>query len=88
MPGPEALTPSVGWGVLHLFCKVTPHTDPVTAHLSIRAVKLEHKVEAKTTEIVFRDVKLPKGDARLEAWLHTGSVNAGMMYVEVERTRE
>lgn len=26
--GSESLSPSVGWGVLHLFCKVTSRTDP------------------------------------------------------------
>jgi hypothetical protein len=32
-------------------------------------------------------VKLAQGDVRLEAWINTGSVNAGMMYVEVERVK-
>jgi len=57
----------------------------VTAHLKIGPTSLEQKVEAKATDVVFRDVKLPQGDARLEAWLATGS---GMMYVEVERVKE
>ncbi len=33
---PEPLTPSVGWGVLHLFCRLTPSTD---AEAVIAAVK-------------------------------------------------
>jgi len=75
-------------GTYTVIARFAPRTDPATAHLRIGAVTVEQKVEPRATEIAFRDVKLPKGDARFEAWVNTGSVNAGMTYVEVERLRE
>jgi arylsulfatase A-like enzyme len=75
-------------GTYNVTAKFPPRTDAVTAHLKIGPMSLEQKVGAKATEVVFRDVKLTPGDARLEAWLNTGSLNAGMMYVEVERVKD
>src|SRR5262245_59679363 len=43
------------------------------------------KLPAMATEIVFRNVMFPHGDARVEAWLDTGSEKIGTMFVEVER---
>jgi hydrogen peroxide-dependent heme synthase len=41
----EALTPTVGWGVLHLFCKVTPSTDASAVVAAVkRAEEGDHQV--------------------------------------------
>jgi peroxiredoxin len=37
----EALTPSVGWGVLHLFCKVAPDTDGEAVVTALKAASTE-----------------------------------------------
>jgi len=41
----DALTPTVGWGVLHLFCKVTPSTDASAVVAAVkRAEEGDHQV--------------------------------------------
>jgi len=41
----EPLTPSVGWNVLHLFCKVTPSTDGEAVGAAVKAAQADdHQV--------------------------------------------
>jgi len=43
----EAITPSVGWGVLHLFCKTSPSFDPEAVVAAVKACREdEHQVVA------------------------------------------
>ena len=39
---PEPLMPSVGWGVLHLFCKVTPLADAEAVTAAVKAAQEFH----------------------------------------------
>jgi arylsulfatase/arylsulfatase A len=59
----------------------TPQREAVTAQLVVGEVKATAKVEAGAKSVVFRGVKLPKGDARLSATVG----EAGAMFVEVSR---
>jgi arylsulfatase A-like enzyme len=66
-------------------CRFAPRTDAGVVHLRIGGVTREEPLPAKATEIVFRDVKLPTGDTRLETWLAVGATAAGANFVDVER---
>jgi arylsulfatase/arylsulfatase A len=59
--------------------------EAVTARLTIGEVKEEQKVEAAAKSVVFRGVKLPKGDARLTATVGEGDKLSAAMFVEVSR---
>ncbi|MFL5340083.1 MAG: arylsulfatase [Gemmataceae bacterium] len=65
--------------------KFAPRTDAGRVHLKIGQVVQDQEVAAKETETVFRGMKLPAGDAHLEAWVQVGERTAGATYVEVER---
>lgn len=44
---PQPLTPTVGWGVLHLFCKATPLADPEAISAAVKAAEADdHQVVA------------------------------------------
>jgi arylsulfatase A-like enzyme len=58
-----------------------PREEAATASLAIGDVKATGKVEAGAKSVVFRGVKLPKGDARLTATVG----ELGVMFVEVSR---
>ncbi len=66
-------------------CRFAPRTDAGVVHLRIAGVTREEPLPAKAAAVSFRDVKLPRGDARLETWLAIGAIAAGANYVEVER---
>ena len=38
---PEPLVPSVGWGVLHLFCKIAPLADPEAITAAVKAAEAD-----------------------------------------------
>jgi arylsulfatase A-like enzyme len=66
-------------------CRFAPRTDDGVVHMRMGAVTRQESLPAKATAVTFRDVKLPKGDARLETWLAVGAIAAGANYVDVER---
>ncbi len=46
---PEPLSPSVGWGVLHLFCKLTPLADAAAIVAAVKGAEADgHQVVAVT----------------------------------------
>ena len=48
--GPEPLSPTTGWGVLHLFCKPTPSADAEAITSAVKALEAdEHQVVTVAT---------------------------------------
>ena len=81
----EPLNPSVGWGVLHLFCKVTPSSDAAAITSAVKAL------EAADHQVVCFTVLGHKADLGLMAlgpdWvtlrrLQTGLQAAGLTIVD------
>jgi len=62
-----------------------PRAENYEAVLKIGRVEKKVRVPEKATEIVFPDVELQKGDARLEAWLQLGNQAVGVQFVDVEK---
>ena len=59
--------------------------DGSTVHVRLGDVSAETAVAAGATAYSFRGLKLPAGDARLEAWVQRGGESAGVWDVEVRR---
>ena len=55
------------------------------AHLKVADVDESMPLAASVTECTFDSIRLPKGPARLEAWLTAGDAETGVRYVDVER---
>lgn len=72
-------------GEYTITARFAPRTEAGTARLRVAGVNRATELPAKATTVVFGDVKLPAGEARLETWLEAGAVAAGANYVEVER---
>jgi arylsulfatase A-like enzyme len=93
--GPRAgwRTDDLGYWQIHverdamftITCRFAPRTDVGVVRLRIGGLTREQPLPAKATEVIFRGVTLPKGDARLETWLEVGAIAAGANYVDVER---
>jgi arylsulfatase A-like enzyme len=62
---------------------VRPAEGVVT--LKLAGSTSQGKLAAGATEIQFRHLSIPQGDARLEAWLDSGTGKIGPMFVEVQR---
>lgn len=56
-----------------------------TAHLVIGLVRLQQPLSAGATEVIFRDVRLPPGAARLECWWEVAGTKRGVLDVMVRR---
>jgi arylsulfatase A-like enzyme len=54
-----------------------------TAQLVIGSVRQQQIVPAGATQVIFRDVQLPRGAARLECWWETDDTKGGMLDVTV-----
>ena len=78
----EPLTPSIGWGVLHLFCKLTPTTDREGV---VEAVKAG---QAGDHQVVSFSVFGHKADLGLMAlgpdWVRLRTLQAGVQAAGVE----
>jgi chlorite dismutase len=78
----EPLTPSIGWGVLHLFCKLTPTTDREGV---VEAVKAG---QAGDHQVVAFSVFGHKADLGLMAlgpdWVRLRTLQAGVQAAGVE----
>jgi arylsulfatase A-like enzyme len=72
-------------GKYNVTLRFAPQTDQCEAVLKIGKVERKQPVPDKAKEIAFAHVELPKGDARLEAWLQSGNQAVGVQFVEVER---
>ncbi len=59
--------------------------SPESAHLRIGAAAGERALGPGAADCVFEGVRLPVGDARLEAWLASGGRRVGPRWVDVER---
>jgi arylsulfatase/arylsulfatase A len=62
-----------------------PRDEATTARLTVGAVREARNVEAGAKSVVFRGLKLPRGDARLTATVGEGDKIGGVMFVEVSR---
>ncbi len=58
-------------------------TSPATARCALGGVALQSEVPAGAVEWVFKEVSLPAGPARLEAWLERDGEKVGAHYVDV-----
>ena len=71
---------------------VTLRFSPVkaasTAHFELRNVQVETTVAVGATTCTFPSVGLPKGVARLRAWLSPGGTNVGVNFVDLTRLKE
>ncbi|MDP8245616.1 MAG: arylsulfatase [Candidatus Hinthialibacter antarcticus] len=56
------------------------------AYFKLRSVLLAQELKAGSDSLTFASVKLPKGPARLEAWIDFGDQAVGMQYVDVFQT--
>jgi hypothetical protein len=93
--GPRAEWTPVGLGYwevdvrTHADYDITLRFAPVEAvtplHFELRDVHLETTVLASERAWTFPSVRLPKGPARLRAWLSKGGTNVGVQYVDVKR---
>jgi hypothetical protein len=54
-----------------------------TAQLVIGSVRQQQVLPAGATQVIFRDVQLPRGAARLECWWETADTKGGMLDVTV-----
>jgi len=61
---------------------------PTEAHFAVGGVKLKQPIAAGVTDCWFRDVALPQGPARLEAWVEGNRASAGVWRVTAIRTGE
>lgn len=92
--------PKAGWGpkdlggwevkvVSDAKYDVTIHLPPGvqggTAHLKIRDKLLGKKIDPQAKHVTFLDVRLPEGNARLEAWIAQGTDTRGPQFVEVRK---
>ena len=81
----EAITPSVGWGVLHLFCKTSPSFDPEAVVAAVKAGREdEHQVVAVSmlghkADLAFMGIG---PDLRRLRALQTGLQAAGVTVVD------
>jgi arylsulfatase A-like enzyme len=61
--------------------------DGSMAHFRLGGVSAAEKVAAGATAVTFRGLKLPTGDARLEAWVERAGASVGAWDVEVRRVQ-
>ena len=66
---------------LHL----TPRRFPTIAHLALRGVQRELKLEPGATDCTFREVPVTAGPGRLEAWVEGNHATAGPLDVTIRR---
>jgi arylsulfatase A-like enzyme len=59
---------------------------PRTVHLRIGQTQRQRPLPASSTEVVFGELTLPAGDARLEAWIEADQQTTGPRYVRLQRT--
>jgi arylsulfatase A-like enzyme len=65
-----------------------PRRFPTTARFALGGVRLNQTLAAGATDCSFRDVALPQGLGRLEAWVEGNGASAGAWRVTVHRTGE
>ena len=65
--------------------RLQPSTSAATAHFRFNGVQASAPVAAGAAEASFPGVELQPSKGRLEAWLETGGVRTGALYVDVER---
>ncbi len=65
--------------------RLTPRRFPTVAHLSLRGVHRELKLEPQTAGCTFRDVPWTAGPGRLEAWIEGNRATAGPLDVTILR---
>jgi arylsulfatase A-like enzyme len=72
-------------GQYNITLRFAPQTDQCEAVLKVGKVERKQPVPDKANDVIFADVELAKGDARLETWLQSGNQAVGVQYVEVAR---
>jgi arylsulfatase A-like enzyme len=65
-----------------------PRAFPTEAHIVVAGVKGKQSLTAGRTDCVFRDISLPQGPARFEAWVEGNGLSAGVWRVTARRVGE
>jgi peroxiredoxin len=91
----EALKPTIGWGVLHLFCRITPTSDGQAVVAAVKALEAEdHQVVAFSVLGHKADIGFlalgPDWVAlrRLQAGLQKGGLDVADSYVSLTEVSE
>lgn len=65
--------------------RLAPNTPAGEAHFRLGPVTAKQPVSAGSATCTFRDLQVPAGPGRLEAWVEAGNSPLGVHYVEVRR---
>jgi arylsulfatase A-like enzyme len=77
-----------GAGRFDIKLDLQPRRFPTEAHFDVAGKSGKQPVAAGATECSFRDVALPRGPARFEAWVEGNGLSAGVWRVTVLRKDE
>jgi hypothetical protein len=72
-------------GTFDVAVRVKDAKDGSTIRFSLGGVSAAEKVAAGATVVTLRGLKLPAGDAKLEAWVERGGESFGVWDVEIKR---
>jgi hypothetical protein len=72
-------------GTYEVALRFAPIPPDAAAHVRLAGESREAKPAPGATALTFTGLKLPAGDARLEAWVEREGVSLGVLDVEVKR---
>ncbi len=65
--------------------RLTPRRFPTVAHLTLRGVERELKLEREASACIFRDLSFTEGPGRLDVWIEGNRATAGPLDVTIRR---
>ncbi len=75
-------------GLFRVSVRLPPRRFPTIAHLSLRGISRELKLQPGATECTFQDIPWTAGPGRLEVWVEGNRATAGPLDVTIARVKD